>query len=674
MNDIAEYENYAAKKDYNVLAIQECRLAPTIKLAAKGFKIIRQEPELEDAEHGVLFLVANHLATGVTREKSTAPNQLWIRLSGTGGRKDMYLFSSYLPQERDTAETRKRAFRRLRKSSKKYAATGVVVLMGDMNAKTRGAKDAQEQRILGGHCEPGKRTGNGNLLLRVMREAGLISLAGQSRPPASVPEAAEEGFWWTRRDPKSGKPHTIDYVLVSESLSSGGTSFWVDYTDLNSDHHLAGALIKSPREATRRRGRRKQRRRFKMEGMIQKSSSQADVAAAEAERDRYAKSIAEAFTGFVLGKQRAGVCECAGTCVCLGVGDFVSRTMRAAENSAGSVAVGRKFSRSWFDDEVKQAIANRRAAHAAFRRAGTPETWSTFQRLRAVSNRLVRSKKIADWRKFEEEMEDAFHHDQRKLWQMIGRLAPSGKKATVEPVLRKDGVLATSEEQILETWGDHQESLGTPSPHALEDKDFGELVKKHLRAAVKLSPKQPEAEVDRKFELKEIIRALDKLEYHKAGTSDGTVNTMFKCGGEAMAHHLLYLFNWLRETESIPADWQRSVIVNLFKEGDRADPDNYRGISLISCLGKLYLSMWATRIAEHAEVRLGERQGGFRARRSTVDQALILHEALLRRKRAGLDTHLCFVDFRKAFDTVWHEGLWKRMWDVGIRGKAWRVT
>ena len=71
-----------------------------------------------------------------------------------------------------------------------------------------------------------------------------------------------------------------------------------------------------------------------MEGMIQKSSSQADVAAAEAERDGYAKSIAEAFTGSVLGKQCAGVCECAGTCVCLGVGDFVSRTMPAAENSA----------------------------------------------------------------------------------------------------------------------------------------------------------------------------------------------------------------------------------------------------------------------------------------------------------------------------------------------------
>ena len=32
-----------------------------------------------------------------------------------------------------------------------------------------------------------------------------------------------------------------------------------------------------------------------------------------------------------------------------------------------------------------------------------------------------------------------------------------------------------------------------------------------------------------------------------------------------------------------------------------------------------------------------------------------------------------FINFRKAFDTVWHEGLWKRLWDCGIRGKAWRI-
>jgi exonuclease III len=672
--DIAEYEDYAVKKGYDVLAIQESRLGPSTKLSAKGYKVIRQEAKLEDTGHGVLILVVNHLAVAVTRERSTVSNQLWIRISGMGAKKDMFLCSAYMPQENDSAEATV-AFAALLESAKGYAGRGKVVVMGDLNAKLRAATNAQELRVLGGHCEPGKRSRNGNLLLQVMKAAGLVSLSGQFRPPDSVPAAAEAGFWWTRKDPRTSQMHTIDYVLVSAGLTSAGTNFWVDYTDLNSDHHLIGADIDSPRVVVRQRGRKKPRRRFKMDTMIQRSSSEVDVKAAEASREQYQTCLGESFTGFVLGTQRAAVCDCIGTCVCAGVVDFVRRTMQAAEQSAGSVEVGRKFSRSWFDDEVKTAIAERRAAHAVFLRSGSELDWAEYERRRRACTRLVKQKKRADWQKFEEEMEDAFRSgDHKKLYELIDRLAPSGKKATVEPILRKDGTLAKSEEQILEAWGDHQETLGTPKAHELEDAAFGNRVLMHVREAEKLSRSTPDAEVDRPFTIEDITEGVDKLAYHKAGTADGTVNTMFKCGGAEMAKHLLHLFNWLREKESLPAEWQRSMVVNLFKEGDKADPGNYRGIALISCLGKLYLSLWATRIARHADHRLGERQGGFRAGRSTVDQALILHEALLRRKRAGKETFLCFVDFRKAFDTVWHEGLWKRMWDTGIRGKAWRVT
>ena len=107
---------------------------------------------------------------------------------------------------------------------------------------------------------------------------------------------------------------------------------------------------------------------------------------------------------------------------------------------------------------------------------------------------------------------------------------------------------------------------------------------KHVREAEKLSGSIPDAAVDKPFIISEILAVMDKLDYHKAGTADGTVNMMFKCGGVEMAKHLLRLFNWLREKESLPAEWQRSAVVNLFKEGDKADPGNYRGIALISCL------------------------------------------------------------------------------------------
>ena len=83
-----------------------------------------------------------------------------------------------------------------------------------------------------------------------------------------------------------------------------------------------------------------------MGAMIQNSSSVADVRLAEEARASYQACLGDSFAGFKPGAQQADECDCAGDCVCVGVGDFVRRTMRAAERSAGSVEVGRKFSRS----------------------------------------------------------------------------------------------------------------------------------------------------------------------------------------------------------------------------------------------------------------------------------------------------------------------------------------
>jgi hypothetical protein len=75
-----------------------------------------------------------------------------------------------------------------------------------------------------------------------------------------------------------------------------------------------------------------------------------------------------------------------------------------------------------------------------------------------------------------------------------------------------------------------------------------------------------------------------------------------------MNNILLKFFNYLLAEEVHSDDWARSV-VNLYKEGDRTDPGNYREISLISCLGKLYLSLWARRIADFLDEKLDDGQG-----------------------------------------------------------------
>src|SRR5690606_42025528 len=71
--------------------------------------------------------------------------------------------------------------------------------------------------------------------------------------------------------------------------------------------------------------------------------------------------------------------------------------------------------------------------------------------------------------------------------------------------------------------------------------------------------------------------------------------------------------------------------------------------------------------------KFGEEQAGFRPGRTTMGHAFVLSELVQSRKSSGLDSHICFLDIRKAYDTVSREGLWKRLLDIGVNGKMWRV-
>jgi hypothetical protein len=113
----------------------------------------------------------------------------------------------------------------------------------------------------------------------------------------------------------------------------------------------------------------------------------------------------------------------------------------------------------------------------------------------------------------------------------------------------------------------------------------------------------------------------------------------------------------------------------LHKEGDPRVPDNYRGITLLSVVGKIYAMILNNRVKRWCEERnvLVDEQAGFRMRRSTVDQTFILSELIRARRKKGLKTYCAFLDIKKAYDKVWRDGLWKRLIEVGITGKMWRV-
>ena len=177
--------------------------------------------------------------------------------------------------------------------------------------------------------------------------------------------------------------------------------------------------------------------------------------------------------------------------------------------------------------------------------------------------------------------------------------------------------------------------------------------------------------------MEEIVASVQKLHNNKASGMDNIVNEFIKHSPHNILSIVVKLFNTVLETGIVPSDWTIGVIKPLYKnKGSIDDADNYRGITLLSCLGKLFTSCINVRLSFYIEGSglLGEEQAGFRDGYSTLDHIFVLHSLLELYLSKKKRIYCAFVDFKKAFDLVDRSSLWAKMISVGINGNVIRVV
>ena len=175
--------------------------------------------------------------------------------------------------------------------------------------------------------------------------------------------------------------------------------------------------------------------------------------------------------------------------------------------------------------------------------------------------------------------------------------------------------------------------------------------------------------------LKEVRTGIRSLKNNTSVGYDCISNEMLKYSSSSMVQCICKLFNLVYESGCYPSQWSESMIKPLFKSGSENDPSNYRGISISSCLSKLFSRVLYNRLDTYIFKNdiLVNNQIGFRKSFRPTDHVYTLKSMIDKSFRNKTYLYSCFIDLRKAFDTVWREALFYKLLKYGVNGKLFNI-
>ncbi|KAH6596611.1 hypothetical protein BASA61_003435 [Batrachochytrium salamandrivorans] len=296
---------------------------------------------------------------------------------------------------------------------------------------------------------------------------------------------------------------------------------------------------------------------------------------------------------------------------------------------------------------TKRAILASNTARQAFIAAAThtnpdPVQCNTLRdewsRLKAAATQLERVDGRKQWVKHADNLDRAVSDGRTDLVFAAARAMSgnSSRSAAVTPLYNSDGIVQYDPTSILRVMQGHYGSLAADTTgHSLDLQYWHDPL-------LQMSPRK--APGDDGITTAFYQAAL----YMPANTQEGVPPTPF-------ARALLRVCGQVFASATIPRAWLCASIVSIDKkDGDPLNPGDKRGIALINVGLKLVCKVLQMRIERFVETNnlLSYEQAGFRKREECVGQVVSLVDIIQRRQNAGLNTHVLFIDIRKAFDTV----------------------
>ena len=167
--------------------------------------------------------------------------------------------------------------------------------------------------------------------------------------------------------------------------------------------------------------------------------------------------------------------------------------------------------------------------------------------------------------------------------------------------------------------------------------------------------------------IQEIKTALKQIKNGKSPGGGDISIEMIKLGGDTLLEYIRHLFNLCIEEQNIPRNWNNASLILIFKgKGKKEEIKNYRPISLLSNLYKIFTKILALRLSHKLDSFQPIEQAGFRKGYSTIDHIHAIKQIIEKRKEFQRFIIMIFIDYEKAFDSIKTKAISKVLKLMGI--------
>ena len=315
----------------------------------------------------------------------------------------------------------------------------------------------------------------------------------------------------------------------------------------------------------------------------------------------------------------------------------------------------------WFSPACAAAIAHRNHYFHLYHKPGQ-NTAANHKLFRTASNQC---KRVIDDAKsaYAQHIQDQISSQKlgsRQFWKICKAVLNKGKSA-IPPLIHGPEVLTSSKDKA-QVFARQFASNSTLDDRNHPLPDFASRTDKVLQDIV-ITPKL-------------VASVISNLDPTKATGPDGIpVIVLQKCSPE-LSPILSRLFRKCISESCFPSCWKAPNVIPTFKNsGNRSDPRNYRPISLLPVISKVFETLINSALIRHIESSglFCDAQYGFRSSRSTADLLTVFSDRIYRSLNDCSETRAVALDISKAFDKVWHAGLLHKLKAYGVSGPVFDI-